>query len=168
MYQVGDQVVYGIHGVCVILAEEERRMDKKRIWYFVLEPADQPGSRCYVPRDNPVALSKLRPILDNASLDALLRSERIRQNCWIEDENKRKLRYRELIVSCEREALLQMVYTLHKRRAFLNDTGRKFHLCDENFLHDAEKLLTSEFSRVLGISPGEVGAYISNMFDSIE
>ena len=37
MYHVGDVVVYGIHGVCHITAEEVRLVDRKRIRYFVLE-----------------------------------------------------------------------------------------------------------------------------------
>ena len=30
MYQMGDQVVYGIHGVCRIVEEEKRVVDRKR------------------------------------------------------------------------------------------------------------------------------------------
>jgi hypothetical protein len=33
-------------------------------------------------------------------------------------------------------------------------------MCDENFLRDAEKLLSTEFSLVLGIGQNEVGEYI--------
>ena len=38
--------------------------------------------------------------------------------------------------------------------------GRKFHLCDENFLRDAEKLLSSEFALILGVAPNQVQDYI--------
>jgi CarD family transcriptional regulator len=78
----------------------------------------------------------------------------VRENVWIEDENRRKLRYRELITAGDRKELLQMVHTLHRHKEELALIGRKFHLCDDNFLHDAEKLLNSEFSRVLGIASG--------------
>ena len=40
--QVGSQVVYGIHGVCCIIDTEVRRIDRKNVEYFVLEPKEQP------------------------------------------------------------------------------------------------------------------------------
>lgn len=166
MYQIGQKVVYGIHGVCVVIGTETKRLDRKEVSYLVLEPIAQPGARYYVPSSNPAALAKLRPLIDRQALDALLRSDLVRQNCWIDDENKRKILYRELITSGDRQALLQMVYTLHAHKKELSLTGRKFHLCDENFLHDAQKLLDSEFACVLQIPTQRVCEYIESIFDA--
>ena len=140
-------------------------MDRKKIKYFVLEPIEQPGARFYVPSENPAALAKLRHIISRQELEDLLNSEEIRVNCWIADENQRKQRYRELINSSDRVALLQMIGTLHQHKKDQVAAGRKFHLCDENFLRDAEKLLNAEFSLVLGIHPSEVGGYILSALD---
>lgn len=160
MFQVGDQVVYGIHGVCRIVDLEERIVDRKKIRYFALEPLDQPGAKFYVPSEKPAALAKLRHVISREELDALLSSTQIRESCWIADENRRKLRYRELISTGTRDELLQMVGTLHHHKKEQLAAGRKFHLCDENFLRDAEQLLNAEFALVLGIQPSEVGKYI--------
>lgn len=160
MFQIGDQVVYGIHGVCRIIALEERTVDRKRIKYFALEPLDQPGARYYVPSENSAALAKLRHLISYEDLQLLLSSAEIRETCWIADENHRKQRYRELINSSDRVALLRMINTLHQHKKAQAEAGRKFHLCDENFLRDAEKLLNAEFSLVLGIQPTEVEGYI--------
>ena len=163
MFQIGDRVVYGSHGVCQILAVEQRMVDRKRINYFALEPLNQTGARFYVPSENPAALAKLRHLISREELELLLASPEIRENCWIADENQRKQRYRDLISSGDRCALIAMVRTLHVQKDLQTAAGRKFHLCDENFLRDAEKLLSSEFSLVLGIQPGEVGAYIQKV-----
>ncbi len=143
MFQVGDQVVYGIHGVCRILDLEERRIDRKKVSYFVLEPADQSGARFYVPSENPAALAKLRPVLSKSELEQLLSSDEVREDHWISDENARKQRYRELIGSQDRKELLCMINSLHRHKKEQQEAGRKFHLCDENFLRDAEKLLNA-------------------------
>lgn len=161
MYNVGDHVVYGIHGVCRILCMEERLVDRKKQQYFVLEPLEQAGARFYIPSQNEAALAKLRPVMSRPELEALFASEEVRQDSWVSDENQRKQLYRELIVSGDRGALIRMVGSLHRHRAAQAAAGRKFHLCDENFLRDAEKLLSSEFALVLGIAPGEVAAYIT-------
>ena len=121
---------------------------------------DQPGARYFVPSENPAALAKLRHLIAREELEELLSSAEIRQTCWIADENQRKQRYRELIAGSDRAALLQMINTLHQHKIEQAAAGRKFHLCDENFLRDAEKLLNAEFSLVLNILPSEVEAYI--------
>lgn len=158
--QVGTRVVYGIHGVCSIIDVEVRTVDRKKVEYFVLEPIEQPGARFFVPTHNQAALSKLRPLLTTEELEVLLASEATHCDCWIPDENQRKQKYRELINSGDRATLIGMIRSLHRHRQVQLAAGRKFHLCDENFLRDAEKLLSSEFSLILGIPQAEVGAYI--------
>lgn len=165
MFQVGDQVVYGIHGVCRIIEVEERTVDRKKIKYLALEPLDQPGARYFVPCENPAALAKLRHLISREDLEQLLSSDEIRENCWIVDENQRKQRYRELITSSDRVALLQMINSLHQHKKEQAAAGRKFHLCDENFLRDAERLLNAEFSLVLNIQPSQVESYILKALD---
>lgn len=160
--QIGTQVVYGIHGVCSIIDVEVKRVDRKNVEYFVLEPRDQPGARFYVPTQNQAAISKLRHLLSKEELDALILSESAHRDCWIEDENQRKLKYRELINNADRAAILSMIRALNQHKENQLAAGRKFHLCDENFLRDAKKLLSSEFSLVLGISQSEVGAYLES------
>ena len=160
MLQIGSQVVYGIHGVCTIIEVEARRVDRKKVEYFVLEPNDQPGARFYVPTQNQVALSKLRPLLTKEALDALLVSEDTHRECWVPEENLRKQKYRELINGGDRAALISMIRALQQHKESQLAAGRKFHLSDENFLRDAEKMLRSEFSYVLGMSQAEVSAYI--------
>ncbi len=165
MYQVGQKVVYGIHGVCCIQEIETKTVDRKKIPYFVLEPLDQPGARYYIPTENPAALKKMNPLLSRSELELLLTECRSSDGSWIADENQRKLRYRELISSGDRRALVIMVHTLRLYKQQQVEQGKKFHLCDENFLRDAEKLLCSEFSVVLELSREETAGYLRNYFE---
>lgn len=158
MYQPGDQVVYGIHGVCVIMGTEVKTVDRQKISYLVLEPVDQPGSRFYIPKDKPAAVAKLNPLLTAEEAKAMLFTQEDTGNAWIADENRRKLYYRELIASTDRRALLSMVRALYRHKKEQQLQGKKFHQCDENFLRDAQKLLCSEFSLVLGLSYKEISS----------
>jgi len=168
MYQVGENVLYGIHGVCRVAGTEERVLDRKKVAYLVLEPLEQKGARFFVPSHNPAAMAKLRPVMTKEELDWLLCSQEVCQDGWIDDENQRKQYYRSLINSGDRTALLRMVRSLHQHRQSQVAAGRKFHLCDENFLRDAQKLLNSEFSLVLGIEPGQVADYVLNRLSEDE
>ena len=55
---------------------------------------------------------------------------------------------------------MQMIRTLYRHRAAQTAAGRKCHLCDENFLRDAEKLLAGEVSLVMGLDPDAAKQYI--------
>ena len=160
MYQIGDHVVYGCQGVCCIAGTEERTIQGNKRQYYVLHPIQQADATYMIPTDNPAALAKMRPIITRKALDEMLADEKTREFCWIEDENQRKQRYRELIVSGDYAALLQMIHTLHNHKKLQKAAGRKVHMCDDNFLHDAQRLLTGEFSVVLGIAPEQVEAYV--------
>ena len=162
MYHVGDKVVYGVHGVCMIAAQEERVIDRKTVTYLVLEPIGQEGSRYLVPTHNAAAMGKIRNMLSREELEALLQSEFVHSDGWIWDENLRKQTYRELICSGDRARLMQMVCTLYHHRKVQAAAGKKTHLCDENFLRDAEKLLAGEFSVVLDMEPNQAAQYLKN------
>ena len=160
MYEIGQQVLYGAHGVCAVTAVEVMRFGKDKAKYHVLEPVEQPGTKFYVPLEKEAAVGKLRPLLSREELLGLLHSEEVRNYPWISDENQRKLRFRELISSGDRAQLMGMIGALHRHRREQIDAGRKFHQSDENFLHDAQKLLNAEFAQVFGLKPGDVGGFI--------
>ena len=160
MFQVGDLVVYGVHGVCRIVSQEERRIDKKSVAYLALEPVGQGDSRFLVPLGNAAAMAKLQRIMSKEELEAMLDPEKDEEDDWIRDENQRKQVYRELITSGDRARLIRMVRTLYRHKAVRAASGRKNHLCDENFLHDAEKLLVGEVYVVLNLDTDQAREYI--------
>ncbi len=162
MYQIGDRVIYGIHGVCMVVDQEERTIDRKRHTYLALEPIGQDGSRYLIPTHNEAAMAKLRPMISGEDFASLLESQEVRADGWIRDENLRKQTYRELISSGDRVKLMQMVHSLYAHKAAQSAAGRKCHLCDENFLRDAEKLLASEAAIVMDLEPDAARQYIRN------
>ena len=160
MYQVGALLVYGIHGVCRVLEEEQRVVDRKKVTYLVLEPVGQEGAKFLVPTHNAAAMAKLRPLLGREELTELLEYSRIRQEEWIQDENRRKQLYRELIGSGDRERLLAMICSITRHKQAQLAAGKKCHLCDDNFLRDAEKLFCGEISMVMDMEPDMARIYL--------
>ena len=165
MYQIGDLVVYGVHGVCRVADEEIRSIDRKQAAYLVLEPVGQEGARSLVPTHNAVAMGKLRPMLTREAMEKLL-SQEWTDDSWIADENRRKQVYRELIGSGDVLSLARMISTLYRHRKQQRGCGRKVHLCDDNFLRDAEKLLSGEIAVVLGLSPDEARNLLRKRMDT--
>ena len=166
MFGTGSFVVYGIHGVCRVIGREKQMVDHKRAEYLVLEPIGQNESRFYLPTANPAAMAKLREVLSRRQMEELIASQDVRRDCWISDENLRKQHYRDLISNGDRVSLLQMVSSLYRYKAAQSAAGRKFHQCDENFLRDAEKLLSSEISLVLELTPEQARDYLREQLKS--
>ncbi len=160
MYQIGDRVVYGIHGVCSVKDLEERMIDRKRVTYLVLEPVGQDGSRYLVPTHNQAAMSKVRKMLSAEELEDLLSAEHVREDTWIQDENLRKQTYRDKISSGDRAVLMQLVCTLYRHKVDQLALGKKVHQCDDNFLRDAEKLLAGEIAVVMHMELPQAIAYL--------
>ena len=162
MYQVGEWVIYGIHGVCRVAGVEKQLVNRKRTQYLVLEPLTQSESRFYLPTENHVAMSKLKAVLTKTEMEELFASDVVHQDAWIQEENLRKQHYREVIGGGDRILLMRMVGTLYRYKEAQAAAGRKFHQSDENFLRDAEKLLSSEVALVMELSPEEARNYLRN------
>ena len=168
MYQTGDKVVYGMHGVCLVADLEEREVDHRRVVYMILEPLGQQGSRYMVPTHNAAAMAKVKPMLNRDTLESLLESDTIREDAWIPEESQRKQCYRELITGGERQKLVQMVTSLYRHRKTQIAAGKKIHICDENFLRDAEKQLAGEISVVLDMESTEALQYLRRKLKEAE
>jgi len=152
MHRIGDQVIYGSHGVCRITGMEKQLVNKRFVTYLVLEPTGQTGTRYLVPTDNGAAMTKLRSILTREEMEALLRSDTVREGKWLTDENQRKQLYRELITSGDRVELMRMLCLLYRYRNLRTVAGKKIHLADENFLREAQRLISGEISAVMEMS----------------
>lgn len=161
MYQVGDRVLYGVHGVCQVIDLQKQTINRKSVEYYVLEPVTQEGTRYFVPSQNEKAVAKLRPVLTVAQVDALLNNVGAADVPWIDDENDRKRCYMDLITAGDRLSLLGMVRTLRNHRQLQQLEGKKFHVNDAVLLKEAEKLLFGELSAVLSIPYDQVESYIA-------
>ena len=165
MYLVGDQVVYGIHGVCRVSALEEQTVDRKKCTFLVLEPIGQGESRFLIPTHNQVAMSKLRKVMTRQELDAMLGDKRMHEGSWTEPENQRKQIYRELLGSCDRLALLQMICTVNRHKQAQFAAGKKLHQCDDNFLRDGIRLAAGEIAVIMDLDHSQAMAYLKSRLD---
>ena len=160
MYKPGQVLVYGPHGTCRVLELQHQQQGGKSVTYLVLEPLGQTGARYMVPTHNQAAMAKLRPLLTREELEELPVTVTAQQNEWIRDEGQRKLLYRELISGTDRGRLLGMMISVMRHKELQALNGRKCHICDENFLRDAERVLCGEIGAVLDLDPAAAKAWL--------
>ena len=160
MYQIGDQVVYSTHGVCRVVAQEQRVVDRKEVTYLALEPVAKDGSRFMVPTHNAAAMGKIRPMLTPEQWQDLLRTPRIHEGQWIPVDNRRKQVYRELLGNGDRLPILEMICSVYRHKEHQFAVGKKVHQCDDNFLRDAERIIAGELAIVMNMEFPAALAYL--------
>ena len=161
MYHIGEILIYGAHGACRVVEHTHSQTDGKPVTYLVLEPLGQTGARYMVPAHNQLAMAKLRPLMTPEELERLPGIAAEQQPQWTQDENRRKLLYRELIGSTDRGRLLAMLMEVCRHKKEQMEKGRKCHICDENFIRDAEKILCGEIGAVLELGPSVAKAWLA-------
>lgn len=163
----GQSVIYGANGVCEIdgIREMQLPYDDEAQRYYVLKPANKPGSTIYVPLSNQTLVDRIHPLLDKAALDEVLQRVKGREMLWEEDRTARHQAFNELMARRNQEEMLLMIRCIYSRRRALAAAGKRLPTVDDEILHNCEKLMSQEFSLYLQIPADDVGKYISSVLD---
>ena len=167
-FEVGNTVIYGIHGVCQITEITTKEFMGALADYYCLTPLNDKRSTVYIPCDNDRLTDKIKRIMSADEIYSLINTMRNEEDIWIDDPHERKKRYSEIIGSGDRHALVRLIKTLYNRREKQTACGKKLHLADEGFLRDAEKLLYDEFAHVLSITKDQVLPFICEQIEISE
>lgn len=160
VFSIGDNVVYGCVGVCNICEIITKRVMKQNIKYFVLKPVHDEQSTLFVPVDNELLCSKMRPLLTKAEINDVINDLKNHNDIWIDEENRRKEEYNNLLSSGDRLKILLIIRSILNHKDNLALKGKQLHLNDKKLIKTAQKIIDSEFSTVLGIKTDEVQNYI--------
>lgn len=160
MFAVGDYLIYGYEGVCRVDAIGEpgvAGLDKSR-QYYTLTPHYH-GGTIYAPVDGRVVM---RPLITRDELEALL--PLLPELPLLDDvpENSRMAGdyYRAILAEHDCMRLLRLCKTLHARQNERAASRRTVSSTELRNWKTAEEMIQGEFAFVLGITPGEVGAYL--------
>ena len=162
MFSAGDTVSYGTGGICKIKEITEMTVGKVKKEYFVLVPVYDENSTLYVPTDNKKLLDNMRSVLSSEEINALIDSAAREPMEWIENDIDRKEYCTNVLKNGDRGELMRLIEMLYLRREELKSTKKHFHISDEKFLREAERLLHDEFSYTLNITKEDVPFYILN------
>lgn len=157
MYQKGDYINYGGHGICQI--EDIRAMDFKtgsgKRDYYILHPICQDGTVFYLPADS--SDTRSRRLLTREEIDGILTGIRDSQMSWIADRKQRTAQFQQILSRRDIGELVLLAKCLH-----LQQRERPLPTAERETLHQIEHMIEQEFSIVLGLPPTEVGAYIQS------
>lgn len=161
MYQVGDKILYGSSGACIIQELTQMRFGRTRETYYILRPLFQKTAVIYVPAKNEELLSRMRPMPERQEIDQMIADLPAAEELWVDDAQERKNCYDEVMRGSDCFLRFRLIKTLFEHKKIRLADGKNLHVSDENFLREARKLICDEFAYPLQLEPSEVAAYIT-------
>ncbi|MBR2832115.1 MAG: hypothetical protein IKE57_04215 [Oscillospiraceae bacterium] len=167
MFHVGDLIVYGSTGVCLVSEIAHRNgADGGERLFYVLKPLYQ---KCTI--SAPVDSDKvfMRPIISRSEADRLIDSIPHRSAEACQDRALRQLTkyYEDKIRSHDCGELIDLTMSIHAKRELAVSQNRKLGSVDERFMKRAEELLFGEFAAALEIEPDDVPDYIRSRIENM-
>ena len=165
MLNLGEIVIYNTHGVCKVCEIIQKEFAGVIKDYYVIKPINGSKSCVYLPTDNEVSLSKVRPILDKRTILNLIDDIPNQFIDWIENDNERKVIFSNIIKDGDRNMLIALIKVILKQKNILKAKKKKLHASDEQSLKEAETLLYEEISYVLDLDRQEVYNMLKDKLD---
>ncbi len=163
MFQISDVVVYTTYGICRVENIIDMNFNGNLTKYYVLVPLSEAKTELTIPVDNPITNARLHELLSEDEITEIIDEIPYLEPFWIPNDNERKKAFNEIIKKGNRKDTLQMLRSVKKHQLSLKDKVRKLHACDEQVMHDAEKLIVDEFSYVLKKDKVEVYNVVNDM-----
>ncbi len=160
MFQAGDVIVCGTHGVCRVEKVgplSSAVADRDRL-YYTLKPLYERGSVVFTPVDNEKMV--IRPVISREEARRLIDGIRDAEALGIEDERKREENYKTALKSCRAEELVKMIKTINARKRSRAARGKKATDADSRYVKLAEDYLYGELAISLDLERDQVKAFI--------
>lgn len=155
MFQINDVIRYGTQGVYRITDITKKSVGSTKKDYFVLTPVNEKNPTIFAPVDNAATKQKMRRLLTKEEILRLIDSMPQEDALWVENENERKERYKNILAKGDHVELIQMIKAIYGHQKQRQAEGKRLHMSDEYFLRDAEQILYNEFQYVLELKNKE-------------
>lgn len=152
MYQIGDFIVYGIHGLCKIENIGPSPFDPKESrLFFTLHPVyAAEASMIFTPVDNDTVVK--RSPMTKEQANALIKVMPTIPALVVEREKDRRDIYRQALRTTDPMDLVALLRTVMERRFDRSRINKRLTDADTDFEKKAQDNLYSELSLVLDIS----------------
>ena len=160
MFSIGEYVICGNKGVCVvenITTLDINGVDKLR-QYYILKPVYQSGSTVYVPVD---ASGDMRSMLTRYEAERLIDTYSEIPLLTISNEKLTEQFYKECMKTTDCREWIKVLKTIQDRKQKREEQGRRITSLDEKYLRMAEQSLYGELALALDISRDAVEGYIA-------
>jgi CarD family transcriptional regulator len=144
MFNIGDLVIYSVHGICHIdyICEKTYLGITKN--YYVLHPLEDCKLRISIPVDSDkVAMLEL---IHRDEAEEILESFNLPGISWVEISIQRTQIYGDIVKTGNRKEISKIVNTLMRKKIELEISGKKLYESDSKLLIFIQKILFTELA----------------------
>lgn len=167
MYELGDYIIYGNHGVCRV--EDIGSLDisgiDKSIECYTLQPVFSKASTLYTPVDNEKV--SMRKVITNDEAQELIKQIPDAPLLWIENDKQREEAYKEALRERDCTDWVKIIKTLYVRRQERLSQGKKLTFTDEKYLTIAQDFLYGELSIAMDLDKEEVENLVMDRLEQL-
>ena len=162
MFAVGEYIVYGTNGICRVEGIGPAPYDKSdtRVFYLLVPVNNPLSSTIYTPVDN--RRVPMRRLMTPTEIEALIAEMPQIETLTVPVEKQRRDIYRGTLMELRPRGYVQIIKTVHRRRAELTAAHKHFPVTDLEYGRLAKHLLFSEGAHVLGLSEDAIEQYIED------
>jgi len=165
-FAVNDYVIYGKSGLCFVKEIKKMRMANGPLSeYYVLNSATGNAVTIYVPLDNKNLMAKMRRPLTKNEIDEILSSSKGEKITWIDNNNERADRFKEITDGDNYRDWLLLASCLHMKKKEKLASNKHLSARDENTLRLLEKLIEEEFCFSLNLERNQISEYIQKKLE---
>ena len=165
MFSIGDYMIYGISGVCLVEDICASPFDKKdtRTFYMLKPLGSASGSVIYTPTDN--VQVAMRPLMTRAQAEELIELLPSILPLEVPTEKMRREIYRQAMQTCQPVEYVRLIKTVRRRRADMLAQHKRLSETDSDFERNAKLSLYHELAIVLDKPYAEIEPYLLPMME---
>lgn len=147
MFNIGDLVMYSVHGLSKIDDICEKTISNETKTYYVLHPLEQANLTISAPVDSDKVV--MQKMMDPEEAMEILQSFRQPGASWIENSKQRYSQYQYIVKTGERKEIAKIANTLMRKELELHLENKKLHEQDRKLLDPIHHLLFKELAMTL-------------------
>ncbi|MFC2948882.1 CarD family transcriptional regulator [Virgibacillus sediminis] len=163
MFNVGDVIIYSVHGLSKIDDICDKTYGDVTRSYYVLHPLEDPKLTINTPVDNERVV--MLAVMEKEEAEEILQSFQQPGIQWIEDVRQRRQTYRKLVNSGDRREIAKVVNTLIRRKREAEREHKKLLDQDRHLLANTQNIMFKELAVALRISAEEVADEVNRMIE---
>jgi len=167
MFEIGEYIIYGNHGVCRVEDIGSLKIpgiDNSKPCY-TLQPVFSKSSTLYTPVDNEKVMMR-RVISNDEALELMEQIPKI-PLLWIENDKQREDVYKEALRFHDCTHWIKIIKTLYVRKQERMSQGKKLTFTDEKYLNIAKNCLLGELAIALEMEKDKVEDLVNERLEQM-
>ena len=161
MFNIGDTIIYSVHGLCQIDDICEKTYSDVTRNYYVLHPLSQANLTISVPVDNDKVI--MLKTMNREQAEEILQSFNKPGIPWVEDVKKRKLQYNNIVKTGDRREIAKIANSLMRKNLEYSLDKKRMYDQDRRLLSTIQDLLFKELANSLDTSFEDISAQVDEM-----